>query len=217
MRDRRPGFTLIELLTVIAIIGLLAAVLFPAVSGLRRRATRATSQAAFSQMANGILQYKQTYGFYPDISTSPGSYSTSTDSAHLLNGNPAYCSNLVRALSGKQVNGTALSLAERNRFNRNAQEFYAFAQEDYFDLTAAMGGNPVLVDRFGNYNIRLIFDTDNNGSIRNQSSMTIPADLAPIGTATGLPARVIIFTTDLDIGSTMGLGRGDVMDVIAIH
>ncbi len=120
-------------------------------------------------------------------------------------------------MSGKQVNGSALAVADRNRFNRNAEEFYAFAKEDYFDLTAAMAGNPVLIDRFGNHNIRLIFDTDNNGSIRNQSGMTLPEDLLPISTATGLPARVIIFTTELDVGSTEGLGRSDCMDVIAIQ
>ena len=80
-----------------------------------------------------------------------------------------------------------------------------------------MAGNPVLIDRFGNHNIRLIFDTDNNGSIRNQSGMTLPEDLLPISTATGLPARVIIFTTELDVGSTEGLGRSDCMDVIAIQ
>ncbi|MFM8905682.1 MAG: type IV pilin protein [Verrucomicrobiota bacterium] len=217
MRHRRPGFTLVELLTVIAIIGILAGVLFPAIGGIRKRATRATSQAAFSQLANGILKYKQTYGFYPDISTSPGTYTTATDTRHLLNGNAAYCNNLVRAMTGKQVNGSALAVADRNRFNRNAEEFYAFAKEDYRDLTAAMAGNPVLIDRFGNHNIRLIFDTDNNGSIRNQSGMTLPEDLLPISTATGLPARVIIFTTELDVGSTEGLGRSDCMDVIAIQ
>jgi len=217
MRHRRPGFTLVELLTVIAIIGILAGVLFPAIGGIRKRATRATSQAAFSQLANGILKYKQTYGFYPDINTSTGTYTTANDSRHLLNGNAQYCHNFIKAMSGKQVNGSALAVADRNRFNRNAEEFYAFAKEDYFDLTAAMAGNPVLIDRFGNHNIRLIFDTDNNGSIRNQSGMTLPEDLLPISTATGLPARVIIFTTELDVGSTEGLGRSDCMDVIAIQ
>lgn len=217
MRHRRPGFTLVELLTVIAIIGILAGVLFPAIGGIRKRATRATSQAAFSQLANGILKYKQTYGFYPDINPTPGQYRTNQDTAHLLNGNAGYCHNLIKAVSGKQVTGAALTQADRNRFNRNAEEFYAFAKEDYFDLAVAMAGNPVLIDRFGNHNIRLIFDTDNNGSIRSQSGMTLPEELLPIGTATGLPARVIIFTTELDVGSTEGLGRSDCLDVIAIN
>ena len=130
MRHRRPGFTLVELLTVIAIIGILAGVLFPAIGGIRKRATRATSQAAFSQLANGILKYKQTYGFYPDINTSAGTYTTASDSRHLLNGNAQYCHNFIKAMSGKQVNGSALAVADRNRFNRNAEEFYAFAKED---------------------------------------------------------------------------------------
>ena len=45
---RRPGFTLIELLTAIAIIGVLAAALFPAIGGIRKRARQSSAQTAFS-------------------------------------------------------------------------------------------------------------------------------------------------------------------------
>ncbi|MGA0134213.1 MAG: type II secretion system protein [Opitutales bacterium] len=218
MRSRRPGFTLIELLTVIAIIGILAGVLFPAISGIRKRAVKATSQTAFSQLANGILKYKQTYGYYPHIGT--GNYNTASDTLHQINGDVTLCTKMVKAMSGKNPNGSALSAADRRDFNRNAEEFFAFAREDFFDYTAASAGNPVLIDRFGNHNIQMIFDTSGDGSIR---SVTVPGlselpeELVPISTTGGLPARVIIFTSENYVGSTEGLGRSDCADVVAVQ
>jgi hypothetical protein len=57
------------------------------------------------------------------------------------------------------------------------------------------------VDRFGNYNIRVIFDTDNNTNIRNVvvplGADSIPEDIRAITGTSGIPARVIIYTTDL--------------------
>ncbi len=213
----RSGFTLVELIAVISIIGILASVLFPAITGIRKRATRATSQAAFSQLANGVLKYKQTYGHYPDIFESTSTYSPASDHLHRLDGNSEYCHRLIKSMTGKQASGLPLTRDDRQRFNRNAEEFYAFSKEDFSNLENALTGNPVLIDRFGNFNIRLLFDADNNGRIKGQSGFAVPDELKPIQEATGLPARVIIFTTELDVGSVEGLGRSDCLDVIAIQ
>ena len=79
------------------------------------------------------------------------------------------------------------------------------------------------MDRFSNRRIRVIFDTDNNTSIRNISvpggPLSLPAELRNISTAAGLPARIIIYTTDLgdDFESFDGLGASDFAQVFAIQ
>lgn len=61
MRGRRQAFTLIELLIVIAIIALLAAILFPVFGRARENARRSSCQSNMKQLGLGMLQYSQDY------------------------------------------------------------------------------------------------------------------------------------------------------------
>ena len=56
---QRAGFTLIELLVVVAIIALLAAILFPAFSVARENARRTSCASNLKQLGLGFLQYSQ--------------------------------------------------------------------------------------------------------------------------------------------------------------
>ncbi len=193
---RRAGFTLIELLTVIAIIGIMSAALFPAIQGVRKKAKQSSATTAFSQWAGGINRYRQIYGFYPNIGAA---YDSTKDSVHLLE-DPATNLKFVKALSGRQPTGTALAVADRKLLNRNGEEFCSFGKDD-FDDPENLSNTSRLVDRFGNYNIRVIFDTDNNTNIRNivvpLGAPSMPEDIRSITGTSGIPARVIIYTTDL--------------------
>jgi prepilin-type N-terminal cleavage/methylation domain-containing protein len=64
MKSRR-GFTLIELLVVIAIIALLAGLLLPAISIVRRNAQRTKARSMAQGLVLAIKQYEAEYGLLP--------------------------------------------------------------------------------------------------------------------------------------------------------
>ena len=57
----RRGFTLVELLVVVAIIALLAAILFPAFAAVREKARATSCLSNLKQMGLAITQYEQDY------------------------------------------------------------------------------------------------------------------------------------------------------------
>lgn len=231
----RPGFTLIELLTVIAIIGVLAGVLIPAALGVQKRAKVANSQTALGGWASGLVRYKQAYGFYPNLAG--GTYPSADTVFKLESG--ALGANLVMCLSGRHPNGTSLTAGgsgNRIKWNRNAETFVEFAREDYEDFTkipagatnSTLGVGNYLVDRLGNRNIRVVMDFNGNGNIASASgaptpSTGIPADIRNLSASAGIPARVIVYTSETDVTSldvpaaAVGTKRDDYADVISVQ
>ena len=59
------GFTLIELLTVIAIIGILAAITLGVATGVKTRASIGQAKTELSTIAQALESYKRQYGDYP--------------------------------------------------------------------------------------------------------------------------------------------------------
>lgn len=219
---RRAGFTLIELLTVIAIIAILATALIPAYRAVQKKARAATSQAAFTQWAGGTVRYKSLYGFYPNIGSS---YPTNADICHLFETGSAGV-NFIMALSAKNPNSSYITDTDRKKLNRNMEEFVSFAKEDFAKYEANTATAGVLVDRFGNSKIRVMFDTNNSGTLQAPTGLPSPATLVPdslaalTDAAKFIPARVIIYTSPLEVtaGDTARtLTADDVLEVLVIQ
>ena len=66
---RRTAFTLIELIVVIAIIGLLAAMIFPVVGVVNRSKQIKTAQTQLQALQLAVDSYKTKLGFYPPDNT----------------------------------------------------------------------------------------------------------------------------------------------------
>ncbi|WP_221773411.1 type II secretion system protein [Ruficoccus amylovorans] len=133
-RRTSPAFTLIELLTVIAVIGILAAILIPVVGGARRSAMAAKSRYEFTQLANACQSFKADYGWWPmEGSTNP----VSTED-----------SNIIAILSGNQSDYQGA-----RKLNRRMVGYYSPGN------TVEYNNKDYTIDGFGNSDINILFDT----------------------------------------------------------
>lgn len=120
-RNNRTGFTLIEVLVVIAIVALLAAFLFPAISKAKRNAKRGVCAAELKALETGFKQYYSQYNKWPDLRFPPIRENTKV----LIGGDVA------KILMGQNVDG-------RKPGGENPKE-YRFVEFSRIDTS----GNPV--------------------------------------------------------------------------
>ena len=71
-RNRQSGFTLIELMIVVAIIGILAAIAFPAYTRYVENARRADAQGALMSLANAMERFHTQNGTYSGATVGSG-------------------------------------------------------------------------------------------------------------------------------------------------
>lgn len=64
-KNRRAGFTLIEIMLVVVIIGILAGIGIPAISGKGESARKAQAQNNIAMLGSGLQLYEMNNGSYP--------------------------------------------------------------------------------------------------------------------------------------------------------
>lgn len=153
----KSAFTLIELLTVIAIIGILAGIIIPTVSSVKTSANKSKTKVQFSQWAAAAELFKQEYGFYPRLTTGATVSSGALDTTTFL-----------ANLTGKTYTGaSASSLLD----NRKGLSFYSVSDTELLKDGSGAATNQ-LIDAFGNANINVMIDANNDGMISGSERVT---------------------------------------------
>lgn len=192
---KRSAFTLIEILVVLAIIGVLAMVMIPAVGFARSALTKTKTKARFNEWVTAIKQYKMAYGFYPTL----GQSTSSGSDTHFNLGEGSNSEAFVKSLSGRDPEtGNKLTGTERTKYNRKATAFCDFSEEDYTqeDGTIEYGK---LTDGFRNPYIHVVMDTS-----KPEGRVQIPQKYLPEDATddesneNGMLGTVLIFTSTVD-------------------
>jgi prepilin-type N-terminal cleavage/methylation domain-containing protein len=198
-RSATRAFTLIELLTVIAVIGILAAIIIPTTSSARFAANKAKTRAQFSQWGVAFEAFKQEYGTYPQFFTNGAQKlvnqgaTTQTTGNHLFHDMLAGAKRDASQLTGATTGNPLPAIAQNPRRIR----FVTFTDSDFMlaaDVTAGRGTAAQLNfirDAFYNTSIAFVTDSNLDGVINARDVSPYPTVVVAGGTTQIRPTTVV--------------------------
>ena len=218
----RAAFTLIELLTVIAIIGILAAILIPTTSSARVAANKAKVRSQFGQWATAIEAFRQEYGYYPIFDTTNKVNGGASTTASALN-------RFHDVLVGTRRDGTALPVVRAGvqpnppppeAQNTRRIRFITFSSSELVsaaDVSSGLNTNAQLNfvrDAFNNTDIAVLVDRNLDGRVvlgggaAQDSIASLPTVSPPDNTALRISPSTTGTTADFASGTTGGVRAG---------
>jgi prepilin-type N-terminal cleavage/methylation domain-containing protein len=163
------GFTLIELLTVIAIIGILAAITIPVVDGVRNNARKTSTRIQFGQWAQAIKSFKNAYGYYPKFETNTVNGKLKANDTTMAN-NDYFFRELLTG-QGAKASSTGIEFYSDEGTSPQNRKRNNFLPVDHSQLTNQANGDLVdgaLKDAWGNVEIGVIVDRNGDGFINDK-------------------------------------------------
>lgn len=151
---KKSAFTLVELLMVVAIIGILAGILIPAVGKVLDKAKVAASKTQLNNYVNAIQLFKGEYNYFP-------LQAAQVDGGGMLGTDIVYEEFMV-TLAARNLDGTPVQPTDEKYGNRKLISFHTFTESDFQD------GDPsteIIADRFNNTNIYIVIDEDGDGKL----------------------------------------------------
>ncbi len=152
MRARKnKALTLVELITVVAVMGVLMAIILPVAAGAQRQYRRMETKAHFHRYSLALEQFKAEYGSYPQLGTSPVEIN-------------AAAGRFVEMMTGRAVDGGSMADAEALAQNPKGLRFLEFGGGE---LTQ----EGKLRDSLGGTDIWLYLDEDGDGFLDGETGV----------------------------------------------
>lgn len=161
MNNKKNTFNLIGILIIISIIGVFGSMIISSISLHKNARFIAKTRIQFIEYESALKAYCREYGEMPHF--------LGTEELVWLNteGNSEL---LIKALSGKNPDGSLLSNKDREFLNPLGKRFYTFSDQDFFKNTDGSIDRTKLADAFNNPNICVIVeDTMDNDVIIHKS------------------------------------------------
>lgn len=223
-RSRLRGFTLIEILSVIAIVGILAAILIPTSSSARNSAKRAKTRGQFAQWAAAIESFRTEYGSYPTFETA-GANANKVNGNTQGNGNLAQVHRFYETLTGVRRDQQTLPTTTTGTppppqaQNSRRIQFITFTEADMVPavtsdatLTSKRG---LIRDSFDSTDIAVLMDRNQDGAIKIGAAAnagdginTLPQVSPPDNTAVRLQPSTAGTTPDFPSAAQGGVRAG---------
>ncbi len=157
MLRRRNGFTVIELLTVIAIIGVLAAFLFPVIASSKDNAKKTQCISNMHQIWTGLKAFQQNEGRYPDFIAGPGTDMMDMKEVSGVTPDRGACSIYPEYVKAVQVLVCPLSI--KNGSGREFMQNRTVADPMFSNVSGfrgeGIGGNAFQVYPFSSYDVQI--------------------------------------------------------------
>ncbi len=177
-RPRTGAFTLIELLTVVAILGILAAIIIPTARSAQLAANRAKTRAQFGQWASGFEQFRQEYGAYPQLYPNAAQKLVNQGATTQLAGNHLFHDVLAgirrdgMPLAGALTGNPTPAIGQNTRRIR----FVSFTESDFVTQADVSAGRAAanrlnfIRDAFYNTSIAVVADANLDGVINGRDT-----------------------------------------------